>query len=94
MTWPALPHVLFAVHSATLASCALSQACSWLGSLTPTLCIPDSVMPYAQDKRGTAGERRVDPTSLQGVHKKRKDKQERLAAVLAGKRQLQPLFLV
>ena len=30
------------------------------------------------------GERRVDPSTLQGVHKKRKDKEERLAAVRAG----------
>ena len=30
------------------------------------------------------GERRVDPSTLQGVHKRRKDKEERLAAVLAG----------
>ena len=37
-----------------------------------------------QARKGTAGERRVDPASLQGVHKKRRDKQERLAAVLAG----------
>ena len=46
--------------------------------------LPDAGCAVVQARKGTAGERRVDPASLQGVHKKRRDKQERLAAVLAG----------
>ncbi len=37
-----------------------------------------------QDARATLAERRVDPASLQGKHKRRRDKEERMASVLEG----------
>lgn len=38
-----------------------------------------------QDQRATAAERSVAPEALLGKHKKRKDKQERLASVMEGR---------
>jgi protein SDA1 len=38
-----------------------------------------------QDARGTITERRVDPSTLLGKHKARKDKAERMAMVLEGR---------
>ena len=37
-----------------------------------------------QEHRGIEGERRVDPSSLQGLHKARQDKEARLVSVLKG----------
>lgn len=39
----------------------------------------------ATDKRNLEGEHRLDPSSLQGKHKQRKDKTERMASVLQGR---------
>lgn len=38
-----------------------------------------------QDRLGVASEHRVNPDDLLGSHKYRKDKEERMAAVLAGR---------
>ena len=39
----------------------------------------------AQDARSTLAERRVDPGSLTGRHKSRKDKAERMESVMEGR---------
>ena len=43
------------------------------------------VTPPLQDGRAVIGEQRVDPGSLAGRHRARKDKAERLASVMEGR---------